>query len=190
MATSKQDVANALKVHDPVVLHAILDAAGVSDRGAEGADALAERIADALWWNYATLLGYATGRPNLEAIVDYVAGRLHVELDGPADAWARLRQLTVTLSRTTHSKIDVAEPVGVKFDDLDDSQKRRLGDSWVPTAVASGVPLLSSTRTSVLPLVSFTVIRYCSTTSLVSDRQNLSLSRIPGSLLAMVSGSA
>lgn len=137
MATGKQDVANALKIHDPVVLRAILEAADVRDRGAEDADALAQRIADALWWNYGTLIGYATGRPTLEAIVDYVAGRLHVELDGPADAWARLRQLTVTLARTTSSRIDTAEPLGVRFDDLDDSLKRRLGDSWVPTAAAS-----------------------------------------------------
>lgn len=137
MSVSRADVVAALSVHDPSALRAILDAADIRDRGAAGADALAERITDALWWNYATPLGYVTGRVTLDAIVEYVARRLKIEVNGPADAWTRLRELTVTLARTTASQIDTADPRGVTYDGLDDQLKRRLGDSWIPTVMAS-----------------------------------------------------
>jgi hypothetical protein len=137
MSVTRADVVAALSVHDPAVLRAILDAAEIADRGATTADELAARIADALWWNYATPFGYVSGRVTLDSIVDYVARRLKVEVNGPADAWRRLREMTVSLANSTASHIDTVDPRGVAWADVDDKLKMRLGDSWVPTVLAS-----------------------------------------------------
>lgn len=144
MSVQKKDVVAALSVHDEGSLKAILDAAQVSLRGSEGADMLAERIADALWWNYSTPSGYISGRASLDDILAYVAGRLRVPL-GPGDAWAKLRGMTVYLAHTTGARIDVAEPSGVAWDDLEPTQQGRLGDAWFWATAAAGSSAASLT---------------------------------------------
>lgn len=139
MPVRKADVVAALSVHEPRVLLAILEAAGVSPRGAEGSSELAARIADALWWTYSTPAGYVADRSTLEDIVEYAARKLKVEgLSDSGDAWARLRALTVHLAQTPGCRIDTADPNrGVSLDDLDLKVQQRLNPSWIPTAASA-----------------------------------------------------
>jgi len=131
MPTTREDVAIALAVHDPAVLSALLEAAGVPLRGAESPRDLAERIADALWWTYSTPLGYLARSASLEEITRHVARRLGVkdQVRRDAEAWEMLTQLTEALA------IQVGP---VALDDLDPVAKKRLRGSWMPTAAWAG----------------------------------------------------
>ncbi len=133
MPTTRADVAAALSVHEPAVLRAILEAADVNTGDATSPTALAQRIADGLWWNYCTPAGYAVDRTSLEAIVQHVARRLKCTLP-EGDVWTQLDAMTQELGRTTATRLSGE---GVAFDDLDPSLHRRLGISWLPTAVAA-----------------------------------------------------
>ena len=124
MPTTRADVIDRLSIADPSELQAILSAAGVSARGAETSDALARRIADALWWNYTTPLGYALDRGSLEDITQYLARRVGVRgLEG--DAFEMLAELTAALA--------VAGPVS--WSDLDEATRRRIFPPWMPSVV-------------------------------------------------------
>jgi len=137
MPVRRSDVRDALAVHDPAVLQEILEAADIRLRGAQSGAELADRITDALWWHYSTPVGYVAESASLDDIVSHVAKKLNVSSLSEGDAWARLRELTVTLSRTTASRIDTSEPHGVAVDDLDDKVKARLAPMWMPTAFAA-----------------------------------------------------
>jgi hypothetical protein len=129
--TTRQDVIDALAVHEADSLRAVLSEAHME--AVEGASPhdLAERIASALWWNYCTPLGYVANQTSLDDIVDHVARKLQmagVLADG--DAWSRLRQLTQLLLR---------EPAPAALEDLDPKVRARLVPSWKRTAAyASG----------------------------------------------------
>lgn len=128
MPTTRAEVRASLAVHDPQALRAILDAARVSPRGAESSDELAGRIADALWWNYTTPLGYVADRTSLEDIVGHTARKLRVEhaVAEGGDAWMQLRALTVALVR------EVAA-AGVSLEDLDPKTRAFIWPDWMPT---------------------------------------------------------
>ena len=124
MPTTRTDVIARLSVADPQELQAILSAARVPTRGAETSQALARRIADALWWNYATPLGYALDRTSLEDVVHYLARRVGVHgLEG--EAFEMLQELTAALA--------VAGPVS--WSDLDETTRKRVFPPWMPSAV-------------------------------------------------------
>lgn len=130
MTTTRAQLQASLSFHDPAALQAILDAAGVRARGATTADALAERIVDAMWWCYATPLGYATDRASFDDIVRHVARKLRVDdrVDAGSDAWEASHQLT-------HALLQRLPPGGVRVQDLDADTQRRLGASWLPAAL-------------------------------------------------------
>lgn len=125
MATTREQLARTLAVHDVDALRLILRASEVDVRGAATPAALADRIADAIWWNYHTPLGYVADRDTLEDIVRHVARRLGVadRVDPDIDVWGQVRALTDAL---------VAEiPVeGIGVDALDETTRARIGASW------------------------------------------------------------
>lgn len=130
MPVRKQDVADALAIYEAEPLFAVLDAAGISARGAESPRELAERTADALWWNYCTPFGYVADRVTLDEIVAHVARRLDVaEASDAGDAWETLAALTRALG-------DRVGPVSLH--DLDPKIRARLETAWFPTAAGAG----------------------------------------------------
>ena len=128
MTVHKSDVRATLAHHDPAALRAILDAAGVDPRGAESSDALAERIADAIWWHHSTPVGYLADRATLEDIVQHAARVLGQDgqLDLQSDGWRQLHQLTWAMFRSLPSQ-------GVALQDLDEVTRSKLEPSWAPT---------------------------------------------------------
>ncbi len=160
MKTTRQDLVDALAVHDPAQLRAILDAVGLGPLEAESPRATAERIAAALWWEYATPLGYVAGHSTFDDIVDHVARKLQVAgAIGETDAWTRLRRMT---------RLVVARNGPVSLEDLSPTHRARLSPSWKRTAAfasgasgsfgswAAGRAILHFSRTNVgrlLPLV-------------------------------------
>ncbi|MBT3221934.1 MAG: hypothetical protein HN348_22900 [Proteobacteria bacterium] len=126
MPVTKKDVEDTLAVQSPEAMRAILEAAQVSPRSASTERELAARIADAIWWNYCTPLGYVADRTDLEHIVAHVGRKLKAtELTGD-DAWEQLKSLTKTLVHQTESH-------GVSIEDLDPKAQARVSGSWLPT---------------------------------------------------------
>lgn len=129
MVTSREDLHATLAVHDPDALRLILLAAEVDPAGATTSADLASRIAEAIWWNFCTPLGYYADRTSLEQIVGHVARKLQVSDRVPeaAPVWSRLDAMTRAL-------VPQAEAArGVAASDLDASTQDRLGRSWMPT---------------------------------------------------------
>jgi hypothetical protein len=123
----RAEVAAVLAHHDPAALRAVLDAAGVRAFGASTPEALAARIADALWWHATSPIGLALRAPDLDRIVDQVAERMGVLSALPiGDAWERARALTAALVTLADGRS------GVSLDDLSAGHRQRLGRSWLP----------------------------------------------------------
>jgi len=124
--TTRQDVIDALAVHEPDALRAVLKEARLeADEGKSPRD-LAEQITTTLWWSYCTPLGYVANQTMLDDIVDHIARKLQLAgalADG--DAWSRLRQLTRLILR---------EPAPAAIEDLDPKVRARLVPSWKRTA--------------------------------------------------------
>jgi len=129
MTTTRAQLEASLSLQDPDALRLILEAAGVSTRGRTTASGLAQRVVDAIWWTYATPLGYVADRASFEDIVWHVARKLRVDdrLDRQADAHDQVEALTVALLG------QVRVQSGVRVADLDQDTQRRLGTSWLPT---------------------------------------------------------
>jgi len=141
MRTTRQQVEATLAVQDAEALRLILDAAGVSPRGAVGSAELAARLTDALWWNYCTPLGYTVDRVDLEQMVGHVAKKLMVDhaVAEQDDGWGQLRQLTMAL-------LDELPDGGVALTDLDEASRERVAPSWMPT-IAMGTGATGSAGT-------------------------------------------
>lgn len=126
MATSREALERTLAVHDAAALRLILEASDVSPREAESPTDLAKRIADAIWWNYSTPIGYLAERATFEDVVRHLARRLGVDdrVDPDIDVWQQVAALTRAL---------VAElPVdGISIETLDESTRARLSPSWL-----------------------------------------------------------
>ena len=127
MATTRDDLKAALAVQDRDALRLILHASGIDLKGAETAAELAERVAEAIWWNYSTPLGYVTEQSTLEDIAGNVARRLGVagQVDAATPAWAQLSALTAAL-------VPAVPTDGISADALDDATRARLSGSWAP----------------------------------------------------------
>ncbi len=127
MATTRADLEGALAVHDAKALRLILDAAEVQARGATTSAELATRIADAIWWNYSTPLGYVTERASFEDVVRHLGAKLKVghALDESGSVWDQSEQLTLALLATLPTD-------GVRLEDLDSDTQSRLRPSWIP----------------------------------------------------------
>lgn len=127
MATTRDDLERSLAIQDADALRLILDASEVDARGAQTAPELAARIADAIWWNYCTPLGYVTERASFEDVVRHLARRLKVadRVDPDLPVWDQVDALTRAL---------VAEipQEGISLSALDDSTRGRLSFSWLP----------------------------------------------------------
>lgn len=128
MPTTRAHVQATLAVHDPAALRAILDAARVSPRGAETSSELAARITDALWWYYATPLGYVADRITFEDIVAHVARRLRAEacLQASGDVWDQLQALT-------HTLVGQIQAAGVTLEDMNPKARAYVRPDWMPT---------------------------------------------------------
>jgi hypothetical protein len=127
MSTTREQLQRSLAFQDPAALLLILQAAEVDPRGAESSPDLAARIADAIWWNYSTPLGYVTERSSLEDIVRHLARKLGVadRVDPDSPVWDQVAALTSALvAEVTDS--------GVPFDRLDPAAQERLRSSWWP----------------------------------------------------------
>ena len=133
MPTTRDDVRAALSVHDPEALRAILAAAGAWELGASTSGELADRIAQAIWWNATTPLGFAAGRASLEDIVGKVARRLSVsDKLGAGDAWEQLDDMTRALVHT------LPENPGIALSDVDPGMRKRLKPHWKRTVAFGG----------------------------------------------------
>lgn len=126
MGTTRDQLQATLAVHDPEALRLILAASQVDDRNATTSADLAARIADAIWWNYSTPLGYLAERTTLEDIVRHVARRLRVSdrVDPDVPVWEQIRALTTALVATIPDD-------GVSVASLDDATRGRLSPSWM-----------------------------------------------------------
>jgi hypothetical protein len=134
----RADVVATLATQPPAALRAILEAAGHVPES-PNADALAAQVATALWWAYATPLGYALGQVTLDDIVYHVARKLGVAgIPEHGDAWDQVRALTRILATTTGSAASASpDQPGVGLDDLTATDRARLSPSWLPTAFAA-----------------------------------------------------
>jgi hypothetical protein len=91
---------------------------------------LAVQLTDALWWSYATPLGYATSRPTLDEMVRHVASKLRWSNELPdGDGWEQLHWLTRRL---------VPEGEDVSWDDLAKDQRQALERSLLSSVALSG----------------------------------------------------
>jgi len=125
VATTRERLEATLSVHDADALMLVLMASQVDPRDARTSSELAKRLADAIWWNHCTPLGYLADRQSLEDIVRHTAerfgltGHLH-----PSDTvFEQLRTMTRELAPR-------AETHGVTLSDLAEDTRRRLGSDW------------------------------------------------------------
>ena len=126
MATSREALERTLAVHDPAALRLILEASDVSPRDAETPADLAKRVADAIWWNYSTPIGYLAERATFEDVVRHLAYRLGVadRVDPDMDVWEQVGVLTEVL-------VSELPEDGISIDTLDEATRARLGPSWL-----------------------------------------------------------
>ncbi len=131
--TTRSELEASLAVHDAPALLLILEASGVDPRGAGTPSELAARIVDAIWWSYSTPLGYLADRASFEDVVWHVARKLRVDdrIDRTTDGYDQSQQLTRALFGDLPD-----EAIGVA--QLDTESQRRLGGSWLPTALLGG----------------------------------------------------
>ncbi len=127
MPTTRDDLERSLAVQDAAALRLILDASEVDARGAESAPELAARIADAIWWNYCTPLGYVAERSTFEDVVQHLARRLKVaaRVDPDLPVWDQVAALTTALVSEVPSS-------GISLSDLDPATRSHLSSSWLP----------------------------------------------------------
>lgn len=127
MATRREDLERSLALQDAEALRLILDASGVSRRGAEDARTLASRVVDAIWWNYSTPLGYVAERSSLEDIVAHLAKKLGVasRVDPDQPVWEQVASLTDAL-------VQQIPDHGVTVEDLEPGVRARLRPAWLP----------------------------------------------------------
>ncbi|MEQ1503114.1 MAG: hypothetical protein ABMB14_12830 [Myxococcota bacterium] len=125
MAVSRDQLQATLAVHDPEALRTILEASEVDPRGATTAAELAARIADAIWWNYSTPLGYLSERASLDEIVRHLARKLKVDarVDPDVPVWGQIEALTRALVADLPSH-------GIAFDELDPATRAHTAPSW------------------------------------------------------------
>lgn len=132
MPVTRGALVDALAQEDPAALRDILAAAGCDPGPQDAARAVAQRLADQLWWSYATPLGYAWGTGSLEEIVAFVAHRLRLYVPRDEDGWAAVRTLAVAAA------VDL-ERRGIPVGALPPGTVDRLGRPWVaPTLLAAG----------------------------------------------------
>lgn len=131
MPVTRQDVIDVLATCEAHELRLVLEASAVPTRGAETPRALAERVANALWWNWCTPAGYAMNQTTLDSIVKRVSKRLKVrDQVGGADAWEQLSSLNQVLARSVGP---------VRFDELRaDHQARAKGSIFPSMAFGTG----------------------------------------------------
>jgi hypothetical protein len=147
--TTRADLERLLARHDADALRLILHASRVPVSAvpwraeeAPTAEVLAARIAEAIWWGYATPLGYLAGVVSFEDIVRHLARKLGVadRLDTTAPVWVQVRRMTELL-------VGQLEDAGVRFDDLDEATRRRLGPTYgAPLGLGSGAAGSFATR--------------------------------------------
>ncbi len=144
--TSRAELRATLAEKDPEALRLVLHASGVSASSPFGAfaspaspsgmasdegtaAALAERITDAIWWNYATPLGYVADRANFEQIVQHLAGRLGVadRVDPSLPVGEQVRRFTEALVDT------LPEGRGIGLDALREDARNRLDPALGPS---------------------------------------------------------
>ena len=125
MAITRDQLEATLAVHDADALRLILHASDVDPRGAETPAALAARIADAIWWNYCTPLGYVAERTTFEDIVRHLAHKLGVSdrVDPDISVWEQLTALT-------HALFSEIPEDGISIESLDEATRARLSPSW------------------------------------------------------------
>lgn len=131
MPVTKTDVVDSLATCQESALFAVLDAAGLPPASGESPRKLAERIADAIWWNYSTPLGYVGRSSDLEEIVAHVGKKLKVQgVLGTGDAWDQLAKLTEALGLRL-GPVSMAE--------LTDGERKALRKSMLgPATLAAG----------------------------------------------------
>jgi hypothetical protein len=142
MAITRDQLEATLAVHDADALRLILHASDVDPRGAETPAALAARIADAIWWNYCTPLGYITERTSFEDIVRHLARKLQVSdrVDPDVPVWDQVSALTQAL-------VAQLPPEGISIESLDEGTRARLFPSWTaPLGWGSGATSSFATR--------------------------------------------
>lgn len=125
MATTRDQLQATLAVQDADALRLILTASDVDPRDAVTPAELAARIADAIWWNYCTPLGYVVERATLEDVVRHLAKKLQVadRVDPDTSVWDQVRALTAALVTEIPSD-------GISVASLDDSTRGRMSPSW------------------------------------------------------------
>jgi hypothetical protein len=146
MAITRDQLEATLAVHDADALRLILHASDVDPRGAETPAALAARIADAIWWNYCTPLGYLAERTSFEDIVRHLARKLGVgdRVDPDVPVWEQVTALTQALVSTLGAGLP---PDGISLESLDESTRARLYPSWgAPLGWGSGATSSFATR--------------------------------------------
>jgi hypothetical protein len=123
--TTRDQLQATLSVHDPEALRLILVASGVDPRDARDPSDLAARIADAIWWNYCTPLGYVVERSSFEDVVRHLARKLGVgdRVDPDVPVWDQVQALTRAL--LTEIPVD-----GVSVASLDETTRSRMSPSW------------------------------------------------------------
>ena len=90
---------------------------------------LATELTEALWWSYATPVGYAIDRPTLDEMVRHVAKKLGWVNEIPAgDGWDQLHWLTRRL---------VPDGEEVAWADLHEDQREALERSFVASVALS-----------------------------------------------------
>jgi hypothetical protein len=142
MATRREDLERSLAMQDPEALKLILDASGVSARGAEDARGLSARIVDGIWWNHSTPIGYVAERATFEDIVAHLARKLGVSdrVDPDLPVWDQVAALTGALMADLPAH-------GITLEDLDPATRARLGPAWVlPLGLGSGAGASFVTR--------------------------------------------
>lgn len=142
MAITRDQLETTLAVHDAEALRLILHASDVDTRGAETPAALAARIADAIWWNYCTPLGYIAERSTFEDIVRHLARKLKVSdrVDPDVNVWEQVSSLTQAL-------VNEIPIEGISIESLDEETRKRLFPTWgAPIGYGTGASSSFVTR--------------------------------------------
>lgn len=128
MPTTREQVARTLAMFDPAALRLILEASEIPVKEGASAPALSVQVADAIWWNYCSPLGYMADRTSLEEIVRHLVYKLRAQkplqrFDASGDVWEQIRALTAALVREPPAD-------GITVDALDGPTRARLSASW------------------------------------------------------------
>lgn len=147
MTITRQIFSDSFSQAPQSLLFEVLSQAGLKPKSIDGSEALAESLANKLWWKAHTPLGYQLRPHTLESIVSVYAQKLELQIP-EADGWRQLDTLTdLLLPPDENINIQSLSP---------ELQKRVTESHWKTTGGAASSATAAGTRWAATHLLGWT----------------------------------